>query len=271
MPVRHSAHVPPDRSDPRRSAVATALRAAGCVFAEDEAAVLLADDPDDVLLAQRVAARSAGRPLEHVVGWAELGGVRVTVRPGVFVPRRRSELLLAEATALLRPGAVVVDLCCGAGVLAAALAERGTAIELHATDLDPVAVSCARDNLAGLAEVHHGDLLAALPTRLRGRIDVLVANTPYVPTDEIALLPTEARVHEHRLALDGGADGLDVQRRLAADAPTWLAPAGSLMVETTEAQAVVTAGFFDTVGLRARVVHDDDLGATVVLGRVPAR
>src|SRR5690606_31702571 len=105
----------------------------------------------------------------------------------------------------------------GAAVLAAA----GEAVaELHAADVDPAAVACARTNLP-TAQVHAGDLWDALPAALRGRVDVVAANAPYVPTDEIATMPPEARDHEARVALDGGPDGLELHRRVAAGARDW--------------------------------------------------
>jgi release factor glutamine methyltransferase len=247
------------------------LRAAGCVFAEEEAALLIeaADDPDE--LAEMVARRVAGEPLEQVVGWAEFCGLRVLVEPGVFVPRRRTEALAREAVALARDAArhgrpVVVDLCCGAGALAVAVAAALEDVELYAVDVEPAAVRCARRNLAGRAEVLEGDLDAPLPAGLRGRVDVLVANVPYVPTDEIDLLPAEARLHEPRVTLDGGADGLRVLARVAAAAPRWLAPGGTVLCETSERQVGVALAELAAAGLSGRVVREEDLGATVVLG-----
>ena len=108
---------------------------------------------------------------------------------------------------------------------------------MHAADIDPAAVRCARRNIAAAGQVYEGDLYDPLPATLRGRVDILVANVPYVPTEEIGLLPAEARVHEARVALDGGADGLDLLRRVTAAAPPWLAPGGHLLVETSERQA----------------------------------
>ncbi len=158
--------------------------------------------------------------------------------PGVFVPRRRTEFLVAQALAHAPGARLVVDLCCGTGAVGAALAEALEGPEVHAADVDPAAAACARGNLAPYGgRVHTGDLYEALPGSLRGRIDVLAANVPYVPSDEVALLPAEAREHEPRTALDGGADGLDVLRRVAAGAPDWLAPGGCLLVETSERQA----------------------------------
>jgi release factor glutamine methyltransferase len=206
----------------------------------------------------------AGEPLEHIVGWASFAGLRVAVDAGVFVPRRRSELLVAVAAR--EPAAVVVDLCCGSGALGAALADRWPHAEVWAADSDPAAVACARRNLPA-ERVREGDLYAALPDDLRGRVDLLVANAPYVPHDGIATMPREARDHEHRVALDGGADGLDVQRRVVAEASAWLRPGGRLLVETGRAQADRTAGLFATAGLAATVETDDDLDGTAVLGR----
>lgn len=247
--------------------VVSRLRAAGCVFAEDEARILLAAAGSpaalDVLLARRVA----GEPLEHVVGWAEFCGLRIAVGRGVFVPRRRTEFLAERAVALVGPGAVVVDLCCGTGAVAAAVLAAVPDAEVHAADVDPAAVALARRNLPG-GHVHEGDLDAPLPAALRGRVDVLVANAPYVPTDAIALMPPEARLHEARAALDGGSDGTAIQQRVAAAASRWLAPGGHLLIETSDRQAPLTAAVMERNGLVARVVVDDEREATVVIGSV---
>jgi release factor glutamine methyltransferase len=241
------------------------LRAAGCVFAEDEAAVLLSAARTPADLAAMVDRRVAGLPLEHIVGWTNFLGLRIAVDPGVFVPRRRTEFLAFRAAAVAFPGAIVVDLCCGSGVIGAALAAAVAGIEVHAVDLDPVAVRCARRNLPA-ARVYEGDLYAPLPAILRGRIDVLVSNVPYVPTDAIGLMPPEAREHESRLALDGGADGLDVLRRVIAGAPDWLAPGGRLLFEIGESQLRQAVDELDRTGLAAEVARSDEHGATVVIG-----
>jgi release factor glutamine methyltransferase len=237
------------------------------VFAEDEARLLVDAAENPVALDALVQRRVAGEPLEHVLGWAEFCGLRIAVDAGVFVPRRRTEFLVEQAVPLTAPGAVVVDLCCGSGALGAALAATAGAVELHAADLDPAAVACARRNLAGRGRVHHGDLFAALPPSLRGRVGVLLANVPYVPTGELALMPAEARSHEPRTALDGGADGLAVLRRVAAAAPDWLAPGGSVLSEVSARQAPAAAALLEAAGLAARVCTDDDRAATVVVGR----
>lgn len=247
------------------------LRAAGCVFAEDEADVLSeAAAGSDHTLAVLVARRADGEPLEQVVGYADFGGVRVRLRPGVFVPRVRSELLVRLGARAIRPDALVVDLCCGSGALGLAVRQRVPGITLHAADLDPVAVACAHDNLAAAgARVHQGDLFHALPTELRGRIDLILANVPYVATRHIPFLPAEARDHEPRTALDGGDDGLTVFRAVAAEAPRWLAPGGLLLSEITEVQTVPALAIADENGLTATVVTDDDLDARAILSRRP--
>jgi len=283
--------MPASPSRPDRSAIVARLRAAGCVFAEDEARLLVRAAAAGGDLAGMVDRRAAGEPLEYVLGWAEFRGLRIAVEPGVFVPRRRTGLVVREAVRLARRRlgsadsgargpAVVVDLCCGSGALGVAIATElggtvpgGTVpggVELHAADVDPVAVRCARRNLAASgAAVYQGDLYDALPGALRGRIDLLVANVPYVPSDAIAAMPPEARDHEPRAALDGGTDGLDVLRRVAGGAPRWLAPAGHLLVETSREQAPAAVEAFERAGLRARLVRDARLDATAVVGARP--
>jgi release factor glutamine methyltransferase len=271
------------------------LRAAGCVWAEDEASLLASAARSPAELDAMVARRAGGEPLEQIVGWAEFCGLRVLVDPGVFVPRRRSEFLVEVAVRLARRQdatvpRVIVDLCCGAGALGLAAAVRlagseadgagpaGTGLggssglslggaELHAADIDPAAVACARRNVGPAGgQVHLGDLFSALPGVLRGRIDVLICNAPYVPATEIAFMPAEARDHEALVALDGGTDGLAVLRRVAAAAPAWLAPGGVLLVETSGRQAPAMAAAMTEAGLAAQVHDDDESGATVVTG-----
>jgi len=272
----------PGAAGPRADALVARLRRAGCVFAEEEAALLLEDDPPRAVLEARAARRCAGEPLEQVLGWAAFAGLRVAVAPGVFVPRRRSELLAREAVgraaraqeaARARGGrAVVVDLCCGSGALALVVAVRVPGAEVHAADVDPAAAACAAHNLRGAAggsagsgRVHTGDLFDALPPDLRGRVDVLVVNAPYVPRDQVALMPPEARDHEPRLALDGGGDGLDVHRRVAAGARSWLSPGGVLLVETSARQAEGTEDACRAGGLAPSTATDEVLEAAVVV------
>ena len=244
------------------------LRAAGCVFAEEEAALLVDAASSAEELERMVTDRAAGTPLEVLVGWAEFCGLRIVVAPGVFVPRRRTELMARRAVALAGPGSVALDLCCGTGAVGAAVRAGVPEADVYAAEIDPAAVACARRNLPP-DRVFEGDLYDALPAALLGRVDVLACNAPYVPTDAIPLMPPEARDHEHRVALDGGGDGLDVQRRVVAGAPTWLAPGGHLLIESGRAQAPVTADLMRDAGLTTEVVHDAEVGGTVVIGRRP--
>jgi release factor glutamine methyltransferase len=166
-----------------RSVIVTRLRAAGCVFAEDEARLLISEAHSPSDLEGMVERRVAGHPLEHVLGWAEFCGLRIAVEPGVFVPRRRTEVLVRRAAALAGPRAVVVDLCCGSGGVGAALLATVDVAELHAVDIDPAAVRCARRNVPATdGRVYEGDLYEPLPPTLMGRVDIMVANAPYVPT-----------------------------------------------------------------------------------------
>ena len=255
---------------PARSDITRRLRAAGCVFAEDEARLLIeaARTPSELnaLLERRVS----GTPLEYVLGWAEFCGLRIALDPGVFVPRRRTAFLVRQAIALAKPRPVVVDMCCGSGAVGAALAAAVEQVELYAVDIDPVSVACARRNIAAVGgRAIAGDLYEPLPVTLRGRVDLLVANAPYVPTDSIRLLPPEARDHEPQVALDGGPDGLDVLRRVAAGAASWLAPGGSLLIETSRAQAPRALDALTRGGMIARRASSEELNCTVAIGATP--
>lgn len=216
-----------------------------------------------------VERRVAGVPLEHVLGWAEFCGQRIAVGPGVFVPRHRTGFLVQQAAALAFPGSVVVDMCCGSGAVGAALAAAAGPLELHASDVEPTALRYARRNVRAVGgQVHSGDLFGALPPELRGRLDLVVANAPYVPTDAIAFMPPEARIHEPLETLDGGADGLDIQRRIALEAPAWLVPGGSLLMETSADQADTSLGILEDSGFSARVAYSEEADAAVVIGTI---
>jgi release factor glutamine methyltransferase len=261
-----------------RSTVISRLRAAGCVFAEDEADLLLSAGLAGNELLNAVQRRVDGFPLEHILGWAEFCGLRIKVEAGVFVPRRRTELLVREAAALLGAAStaslpstppVVVDLCCGSGAVGAALAALVPGIEVHTSDVDPAAVRCAGLNVVPVGGVvHEGDLYSALPARLRGHVEILAVNAPYVPTAAISSMPHEARVHEPRVSLDGGPDGLDIQRRVIAEAAAWLSPGAHLLIETSLRQAPVTAAAMVREGLRPRIATSGELDATVVIGQL---
>lgn len=257
-------------SSAAREALATRLRAGGSVYAEDEADLLLAaGDGDPVRLRGLVQRRLGGEPLEYVLGWAAFDGHRVRVAPGVFVPRARTAVVVAEAARRLHRYDRVVDLCCGAGAIAVALLERVGALDLVASDIDPAAVEVAAENIGDRGIVVSGDLFGPLPDRLRAAVDVIAVNAPYVPTDAVATMPSEARDHEHRAALDGGPDGLDLHRRIAAGAGRWLRPGGVVVIEVSADQASASARLFGSNGFSAEVVQDDTVDGTCVVATLP--
>jgi release factor glutamine methyltransferase len=268
---------------------AARLAAAGCVSAQAEARWLLEEAlgtgpgalagrrteplPPEVAggLEEMVARRAAGEPLQYVIGWAPFGPLRLEVGPGVFVPRPETELVAERAARHLiarspsKPVPVAVDLCTGSGAIACFLAEEVPGARVLATEIDPAALAWARRNVRGRrVELLAGDLDEPLPADLRGRVDVLVANVPYVPAGAMPLLPHDVREHEPRLALDGGPDGLDVLRRVAALAPRWLAPGGWLVCEIGEGQRQAVA-LLAAAGLVEVSVRPDLAGRDRVL------
>lgn len=257
------------------------LRAAGCVFAEEEAALLAAATDDPAERERWCRRRETGEPLEQIVGWVQFAGDRYRLGPGVFVPRRRSEFLVERAAATVPTGfrhpVLVVEMCCGVGAIGLAITRRllgrNVAVEVHLADIDPCALQWADRNGSSLppssvhVSIHQGDLWTAVPADLQGRVDLVVANAPYVPTAELAFLPGEARDHEPAAALDGGADGVDLHRRIVADTPRWLAPGGAVVIETSDRQADLTAAVMADAGLTVRIDHDAERAATAVTGR----
>jgi release factor glutamine methyltransferase len=252
-----------DRRELRAWATAE-LAAAGCVSAAAEADWLLEEVPDIQALRAMVARRVAGEPLQYVIGWAPFGRLRLAVGPGVFVPRPETEALADRAAAFLRSRPeprIGADLCAGSGAIACFLASEVPTARVLATELDPGALAWARENAERFGvELLAGNLDEPLPPELAGRLDVLCANVPYVPSAAIATLPTDVRDHEPRLALDGGPDGLEVFRRLAGRAGHWLAPGGRLYAEIGEDQAEAAAALLTAAGLAEVGVHQDLVG-----------
>src|SRR3954447_12827818 len=203
------------------------LRAAGSVFAEDEARLLGADES---LIARRIA----GERLEYVLGWVEFCGLRLEIDPGVFIPRPQTEVL-ADAAIALRPG-IAVDLFAGCGAIACAVKASNPEAVVIAAELDPAALLCARRNCDRFGvEVVDSDVDSGLPRELERRVDVLTANVPYVPTAELPYVPHDG---EPEAALDGGPDGLRWVRAVEAVAARWLRPGGVLLYEQPEADSV---------------------------------
>jgi release factor glutamine methyltransferase len=253
-------------------AIAVSLRAAGCVFADEEAAVLQGSAASDEELLAMVRRRVSGEPIEQIVRWAEFCGQRVEVEPGVFVPRRRTEFLVRQAASLARcisghaRPLAALDLCCGTGAIGMALADQLPPFDLYAADIDPVAVACARRNLDGLGRVFRTDLFRGLPNKLRGRIDLVVSCAPYVPDAHLRVLPAESRDFEPKTALAGGDEGLDVVGRILTAAPAWLRPGGYVAVELSVGQVEDAGHLAQDAGLNTRLAWDDDFEAVVLIG-----
>jgi release factor glutamine methyltransferase len=241
-----------------KAELARVLAAAGCVAAEEEAAMLVeaAGAEDGAALDAMVARRVTGEPVEWIVGWAPFCGLRVALGPGVYVPRVQTEVLARRAMAIAgassAPDLVAVDLATGCGAIAVAMRSvASAAATIIATELDPLAGAWAKRN--GV-DVVVGDLDE--PLHLPARVDVMTANVPYVPTSAIPLLPRDVVAFEPRLALDGGPDGLDVVRRVAAAASRCLRDGGVLLVEIGPSQADGAAAILGD----ACTFHRDDDG-----------
>jgi len=249
------------------STVAARLAAAGCIAPDAEAGVLIAAAPDEVTLERWLGRRERGEPLAWITGAAVFCGRRLSVAPGVYVPRRPTEELARRAARLVPTGGRVVDLCTGSGAVAASLTEMVPGVCVVGVDVDRPAARCARRN--GVAVVV-GDLDA--PLRVHAAVDVVTAVPPYVPTRDLEHLPRDVLRYEPRAALDGGVDGLDIVRRVVAAAARLLRAGGWLLVEVGGAQdgllapALVDGGFDDVEswydedgelrGLLARRVRD---------------
>jgi release factor glutamine methyltransferase len=244
------------------------LAAAGCVAAEEEADALVAAAANEVELDGLVARRAEGEPLAWLVGSVVFCGLGVTVRPGCYVPRWQTEALARRAAELLPPGGTAVDLCTGAGAIACVLQEACPSATVVATDLDPVAVGCARDN--GV-DARIGDLDAPLPAALLGAVDVLTAVVPYVPTEALPFLPRDVVAFEPRLALDGGDGGMRLLSAVVARSGRWLRPGGWLVLELGGDQASALGAEMEGAGfVQIAVLRDDDGDDRAIEGRLPA-
>jgi release factor glutamine methyltransferase len=257
--------------DALHTRISAVLRRAGCVYAGEEAHLLVAAVADGRDVDELVSRRCDGEPLEYVLGYAHFCGHRIAVGPGAFIPRRRTELVVDVAIAHTVAGAQVLDLACGVGAIGLAVA-RARPVTLTACDIDPVALTFARTNLRNLgADIIQGDLFGALSPSVHGAFDVVVFNGPYVPRDEIATLPREAQRYEPRGALDGGIDGLDLHRRVADELWRWLSPTGVLIAECAAHQVSAVLTLFMTHGWESATIGDDDIDAHVVVVNHPAR
>lgn len=267
--------------------MAARLRAAGCVFAEDEARILidaatssahvarspgLAAQKNNGLLAELIARRVAGEPLEQIVGWVEFAGQRLHVAPGVFVPRQRTALLAKatmRAVEAAGAGARFLEAFCGVGPVATTVSRALPETQIHLGDHDDTALECARKNVGPRADCHRLTCLEGLPQSLLDSIDVISAVPPYVPDAAAEFLPREAIEHEAPTALFGGADGLDLVRCLIRDSGEWLAPGGVLLIELGREQRHTAADYAATWGFSASCLLGDDEQTTVLELRRP--
>jgi release factor glutamine methyltransferase len=262
LSVEGRTHEEPRRADGGRdteqAAAIRTLARAGCVAPEGEVDELLrAADEGIGRLDELVARRVHGEPLAWIVGSAEFLGLRLRVAPGVFVPRPHTEVLARRAVELLPPTGIGVDLCTGCGAVAAAMRAARPRASIYATDLDPGAVTCARRN--GVPAVI-GDLDEPLPPALDGRVDVMTAVVPYVPTEELHLLPSDVLSNEPRRALDGGPRGTGVLVRAAEAAARRLRRGGTVLLELGGDQADEISEAFTTLGVSVVRVHRDQDG-----------
>jgi release factor glutamine methyltransferase len=215
--------------------LAARLARAGCVAADEEAAELTAlAGSDTSRLRSMTERRLDGEPLAWITGQATFGALTLRVDPGVYVPRWQSMELARRAAARLPADGSAVDVCTGSGAVAAALRAARPSARIVATDSDARAVACARAN--GV-EAYRGDLFVAVPPALRGNVDVVVAVVPYVPSDQLRLLPRDTLRFEDPSHYDGGLDGVAVLQRVSAGAPGFLRPGGALLLELGGEQA----------------------------------
>jgi release factor glutamine methyltransferase len=241
-----------------RTNVLEALAAGGSVEPGVEADALLDAANDGAGPIERLVARRLdGEPIPWITGWVRFCDTRVLVEPGVFVPRPQTEALARRAVALLPSDGIAVDLCTGSGAIATVLRSEHPAATVIATDVDPIAVACARRN--GV-EAFPGDLDEPLPPAMRGRVDVVTGVVPYVPTEELHLLPRDVLGHEPVRALDGGPGGTAVLERAARTSAHWLRPGGTVLLELGGDQADALSATMADAGLTAIRVHRDDDG-----------
>jgi release factor glutamine methyltransferase len=241
--------------DEDRARVIRALAAAGCVAPEEEADELLrAAGEDGGSIGELVARRRRGEPLEWIVGSVVFCGIRILVDRGVYVPRTQTQALARRAASLLPATGTAVDLCTGSGAVAAVLRSARPGATVLATDRDQAAVACARSN--GVTALV-GDLDEPLPPSLEGRVDVMTAVAPYVPTEELHLLPRDVVAHEPRHALDGGPRGMMLLERIAERSVRWLRPGGHVLLELGGDQARALGATMTRLGLSEGRVHRD--------------
>ena len=204
--------------------------------------------------------RIAGEPLQYVTGIAGFRRLELSVGPGVFVPRPESEILVEHAMGRLPEGGTAVDLGTGSGAIALALADERRDATVYATEASHDALEWAQRNkrkLGSGVEFLEGDLFAPLPEMLRGKLDVVVSNPPYIADDERSALPTDVLDHEPHIALFSGADGTTIIERIVPSATEWLRPGGWLLIEISPHLQTVVPRVIKDHGYVDVSVHPD--------------
>ena len=231
-------------------------------------------DEERATLRDGVKRRASGEPLQYVTGEVCFRHIVVQVEPGVFIPRPETEVLVDAALELVRDvrAPLVLEACTGSGCIACAIATERPDALVVATEISPGSASVARANAERLGvgdrvSVLECDLFADAPAHLRGSVDLVVSNPPYIPSGDLPSLPAEVLGFEPHLALDGGPDGLDLVRRLAADAAAWLAPGGGFAVEIDETCGSGALAGVEEWYQEVRVIRDLAGRERVVVGR----
>ena len=225
-------------------------------------------DDDRVRVEALVARRVGGEPLQYIEGDIPFGPITIAVDPRALIPRPETEFLWEQAVASLGsagPGTVIVDIGTGSGALALALKHEFPEARVIGIDISEDALALAGENgsRTGLdVEWLHGDLFEPLPPRLRGRIDLIVSNPPYVSESEWPDLPIDVRDHEPRGALVAGPDGTEVLARIGAEAFWWLGVGGWALCEIGSDQAIAA---LESFSLYDREVRRDLAGRERVL------
>lgn len=253
--------------------VAEVLREAGIENAAREARWLLEAAPDESSALELARRRADGEPLQYLTGIAGFRRLELKVGPGVLVPRPESEIVTQRAIDRLPRGGILVDIGTGSGAMALAVADERSDATVYATEISQDAMRWARinrDALAPQVELLVGDLFDALPIELKGRIDVLASNPPYIGEREREGLPKDVVDHEPGVAVFGGEDGLDIIRRLLTEASDWIKPGGWIVLEISSWQRQDVTDLLRRARFKEVTVEADLTGRDrVALGQVP--
>lgn len=255
-----------------RRALESILAAAGIENAIQEAGWIASDALDAAEAETWARRRAQGEPLQYILGTVAFRRLKLSVGPGAFIPRPETEVVAGRAIELLEDDGVAVDLCTGSGAIALALAHECTRSRVWATDISTAALGWADRNGSALgAEVTflEGSLFDPLPQTLRGTVDVVVSNPPYVAFDEADVLPPEVIDHEPHTALFSGPRGLDVISAIANQASAWLRVGGALVLEIAETQGSAVTALLEDAGYTDVAISPDLAGKDrVAEGRV---